>query len=388
VSATADGRSGTGAAAAWGRLPLVVRALVAVLAAVLAVEFLDGLFGSVVGTRTAPTAPTSPFATGPSGTAGLVRLLGVAGHRVSIATSPLTASSVPRGAVLLVIDPRRFTVADRVVARTVVAARGRVVFVGAAPSGLAGLVPAGAAVTLRHEPVGVVTSTAPGRLSYGVTSLVTGVGALATTGPVTVDVAGGLGAFVASAGRIVWVASSAPLRNASLARLDDAALAWNLAAPARRAVVLDAADMAPAPTATGLVALPSWWLAALCVAGLAGAAWLASAARRFGPLEPRARALPPARVGHAAAMGALLAAMPADRVAEASAPVVRAARQVLLGALHLDDTARVAQSDEDAAARGVPAWVVRGATSAVASRDDAVAAGRALAWLTTERTTR
>lgn len=387
---TADvvGAPGSGTAAAWGRLPLVVRALVAILAVVLAVEFLDALFGSVIGTRTAPTAATSPYATGPSGTAGLVRLLTAAGHSVSIATGTLAPAAVPAGATLLVLDPRRFTAADRAVAASVAAAHGRVVFVGAAPSGLAALTPRGVEVGLRALPAGRVTSTTPGRLSYGVASLVTGVGVLRTTGPVTVDVAGAGGAFVVSAGPLVWVASSTPLRNAALGRLDDAALAWNLVAPSGRAVVLDAADMAPPGTASGLVALPSWWVAALCVVGLAGAVWLASAARRFGPLEPRARSLPPARVGHAAAMGALLAAMPADRVAEASAPVARAARRSLLRALRLDEHADAAEIDEDAAARGVPAWVVRGATAAVASRDDAVAAGRALAWLTTERTTR
>ena len=387
-AAHAVGVEGTGTAAAWGRLPLVVRALVAIVVVVLAVEFLDSLFGSAIGTRTAPTAATSPFATGPSGTAGLVRLLGAAGHPVVVATSPLSTATVPAGATLLVIDPRHFTTTDLAVARAVVAGHGRVVFAGAAPAGASALLPAGASVTLQRQPVGPVTSTTPGRLSFGVRSLVTGIGALATSGAVRVEVRGANGAFVASAGPLVWVASSAPLRNASLGRLDDAALAWNLAAPAGRTIVLDAADMAPPSTATGLEALPSWWVAALAVAGLAVAVWLASAARRFGPLEPPERSLPPARVGHAVAMGSLLAALPVGRVGEAAAPVSRAARRSLLRALRLGEGADDAEIDEDAAARGVPEWVVRGATSPVATPDDAVAAGRALAWLTNERITR
>ncbi|HEV3213151.1 MAG TPA: DUF4350 domain-containing protein [Acidimicrobiales bacterium] len=377
-----------GTAEAWGRLPFAVRALVVVVAGVLVVEFLGSLFGSVIGSRTAPTAATSPTATGPSGTAGLVALLARAGHAVSLPTSPPAASAVPGGATLLVLDPRRFGGADRVLARAVVAARGRVVFVGAAPGGLAPLLPRGVAVTLVDQPAGRITSTARGALSFGVTSLVTGRGVLRTTGPVHVDVQGAGGTFVASAGRLVWVASSVPLRNASLGQVDDAALAWNLAAPRGRPVVLDAWDSAPAPTASGLEALPAWWVAALAVVGLAIAVWLASAARRFGPLESRARALAPARAGHAVAMGALLAAMPADRVTEASAPVVLAARRSLLRALRLDQLAAPAQIDEDAADRGIPEWVVRGATTSVATRDDAVAAGRALAWLTAERATR
>ena len=290
---------------AWRRVPWWLRGVVLVLAGVLVVELASGLAGS----RTVPTASTSPSSTGSQGTAGLVRFL-AARTTVRVATAPLGASSVPRGATLLVLDPTRWTAADRAVARGVAASGGRVVFVGAAPEDPGPVLGAGDTVTLRPSAVGPVTHTAPGRVTFGVTSLVTGAGSLSTTGAVRVDVAGLGGTFVASDGPVVWVASSVPLRNAYLATDDDAALAWNLAAPWGHGVVVDAADQVLPATTSGFRALPTWWFTALGIALLAVASWLASAGRRFGPLEARSRSLPPARAAHAEAMGALLAGRP------------------------------------------------------------------------------
>lgn len=69
-------------------------------------------------------------------------------------------------------------------------------------------------------------------------------------------------------------------------------------------------------------------------------------------------------------------------------PVTNAARRTLLRTLRLGDDTADAEIREDATMREVPEWVVRAATTAPTSRDEAVAAGRALAWLTDERGTR
>lgn len=376
---------GGGTAAAWGRVPLVLRVLALVVAAVLIGEYLSVFFGSVLGSRTVPSAPTSPASVGPSGTAAFVRLLERVHRDVVVDGDALDARSVPRGATLMFLDPRHVSGEDLAVVRATVAGGGRVVFVGAAPAGLGALLAPGGEVTRRATPAGPVVATAPTRLAYGVRALSTGVGTLSTSGPVRVDVRGSNGPFVASSGALAWVGSSSPFRRANLATLDNAALAWNLSGPPSRAVVIATADMALPAQATGLRALPAWWLAGLAVIALAGAAWLASAARRFGPLERRARALAPPRVGHAEAMGALLAAMPAKSVPAATEPVAVGAHDLLVRRLRLDGRADAAVLHEAALASGVPAWVERGATTPVATRDDAIEAGRALAWLAAER---
>jgi hypothetical protein len=368
-----------GAAAAWRRTPAWVRVLVVVVAAVLCAEF--GV--SLAGSRTVPTATTSPFSAGPQGTAAFVALVRRVAP-VAVATAPLHAGTVPPGGTLLVLDPRRWSRADAAVAASVARTGGRVVFVGAAPATPGPTLPAGAAVRWRPDPAGEVTTTSSGRLALGVRTLATGVGSLVVTGPVRVDVATAAGAFVASAGAVVWVGSSAPLRNADLGAVDDAALAWNLVAPFGRPVVLDASDQTPPATATGLRSLPSWWLGALAVAALAAVAWLVSAARRFGPLEAPSRRLAPARVGHAEAMGALLAGLPSRHVAEVARPVAEAASTALRRRVALPADAPTDEVVAAAGAHEVPDWVATAATATPASRDEAVSTGRALAWLLLE----
>jgi hypothetical protein len=368
-----------GAVATWRGVPWWLRAVVLVVAAVLVVE----LASSLAGARTAPTSPASPFSTAAPGTQAFVALLARVSHHVTVATTPLAVRRVPPDATLLVLDPRRWGAADRAVARATAAAGGRVVFVGAAPVAPGPALPVGTSVAWRHAPVGPVVATARARVAYGVTALITGTGALDVSGDARTVVRGAGGAFVATAGPVTWVGSSAPFQNRSLALLDDAALAWNLVAPFGRPVVVDAAAMAPPPTASGLRALPPWWFAALAVVALAVAAWLMSAARRFGPLEPRARVLPPARTGHAVALGALLEAG-RDRAADVAAPVAAAARAALLRDLALAADAPTPAVVEAAAARDVPPWVRDAALRVPTTRAEAVEAGRALAWLAKE----
>jgi hypothetical protein len=374
-----------GPVAAWSRLPWLVRALLLAVVAILALEYVTGFYGSVVGQRTVPGVPTSPYATGPSGTAALVALLAARGDQVTVDNQPLATPSVPPGATLLVLDPARWTDSDRLVARGVVATGGTVVFVGAAPSAPGPALAPGDGVTLVGIGPGPVVRTVPGPLTEGVRALVAGHGVLDTTGAVRRDVVGANGTVVADDGGVVWVASSVPLRDAYLADADDAVLAWDLGGPRGGRVVLDAADMAPAAVSTGLRALPTWAQAALVLALLAVLVWVVSASRRFGPIERAARAVAPARIGHVDAMASLLASTGADRAGPATTALRADARRLLVRVLRCDVATVDDEIDKDAQARGIPAWVVRGALQQPASRAAALEAGRAHAWLAERR---
>ncbi|HUD69515.1 MAG TPA: DUF4350 domain-containing protein [Acidimicrobiales bacterium] len=375
----------SGPVAAWSRLAWPVRALLLAVVAILAIEYVSGFYGSVVGQRTVPGVPTSPYATGPAGTAAFVALLSERGDAVTVDSQPLAASSIPSGATLVVIDPTRWTTSDRTVARSVVAAGGQVVFVGAAPSMPGPTLGPGAAVTLVPIAPGPVVRTVPGALTEGVGSLDDGVGVLRTEGDVHRDVLGAHGTVVADDDGVVWVATSVPLRDANLASLDDAALAWNLGKPFGGAVVLDAADMTPAAVSTGLRALPTWVQAALLLALLAVLTWIISASRRFGPVERAARAAAPARIGHVDAMASLLSTTGSAHVAAATAALSADTRRLLVRVLHAHTAAADQDIDKDAEARGIPAWVVRAALGRPATRAAALQVGRAHAWLAERR---
>jgi hypothetical protein len=375
----------SGPVAAWSRLAWPLRALLLAVVAILAVEYVSGFYGSVVGQRTVPGVPTSPYATGPSGTAALVTLLSRAGDAVSVDSQPLASRRVPAGATLLVIDPTRWTAGDRSTARAVVASGGKVVFVGTAPRLPGPALGPGDGVTLVAVDPGQVVATVPSALTEGVASLDVGVGVLRTKGAVRRDVVGANGTIVADDGGVVWVASSVPLRNGNLAASDDAALAWDLGKPFGGRVVIDAADMTPAAISTGLRALPTWVQAALLMALLAVLVWVVSASRRFGPVERAARTAAPSRIGHVDAMAALLATTGAPHVAAATASLSADARRLLVRVLRCDAAATDDDIDKDAEARGIPSWVVHAALGRPDSRTAALEVGRAHAWLAERR---
>jgi hypothetical protein len=375
----------SGPVAAWTRLHWAVRALLLGVVAALAIEYVSSFYGSVVGQRTVPGVPTSPYATGPAGTAAFVALLSRRGDAVTVDSQPLTAASVPTGATLLVIDPLRWTTSDRSVARSIAAAGGRIVFVGAAPSAPGPVPRRGDAVTLVAVNPGPVVRAVPGALTEGVSSLDEGVGVLRTTGAVRRDVVGANGTIVADDGPVVWVASSVPLRDGHLAARDDAALAWDLGKPFGGRVVIDGADMSPAAISTGLRGLPTWVQAALFMALLAVLAWVISASRRFGPVERTARAAAPARIGHVDAIASLLGTVGPAHVVAATAALSADTRRLLVHALHRDVAAAADDIGKDAEARGIPTWVVRAALEPPATRAAALQVGRAHAWLAERR---
>ena len=386
TATTAQGQ-GPDVLAGWRRTNVVVRVVIVAIAAVLAVQYGSTLYGGVVGSRVVPGVPTSPYSTGPAGTAALIQLLDHVGDHVVLASGALHPGDIPAGASLFVIDPRRWTGEDRATARSVADQGGRVTFVGAAPPSPGPALASGVHVRLVDEATGAVrTNTGP--LGVGVTSLETTRGVLQTGGTVRDDVVASGGVVAADSGPVSWVASSVPLRNATLDRRDDAALAWNLARPWGRTVVVDVAAMAPLARSSGLRDLPAWWQAALVLIAAAAVVWVVSAARRFGPADPPGRVLAPARVGYVDAMAALLGTLPESQVHDATAPLAAAADRALRRRLRLAPDADATQMGKDASEHGVPEWVVDAATTAPRTRTDAVATGEALSWLSDQEAVR
>ena len=171
----------------------------------------------------------------------------------------------------------------------------------------------------------------------------------------------------AGAGHVVALADTAPLQNRNLAVADNAALGLALATPTRApdaggggqeergtVVFIESVHVA---TASGTDALPPAWKWTALGLAVAGAAGLWAAAARFGPPEPSARALRPARVEHVAAVAADL-----DRVtahpAEAAAPLAAASRAALAERLGLGPDPSPTVLRAAATAAGVPATVV------------------------------
>ena len=288
-----------GAAAAWGRVPLVLRVLALAVAAVLIGEYLNLFFGSVLGTRTVPSAPTSPASLAPNGTAAFVRLLAGAHRDVRSTAAPLDDSERPawRDAASSSIR-RRVTTEDLAVVRAAVAGGGRVVFVGAAPSGPGPLLAAGGrGHRFAAAPAGPVSP--PRRRDVALRRRVAhdGRGALSTSrrGPRRRR-AGRTARSSRARAPSSWVGSSRRCATPTSRSRTTPRSRWNLAGPRRgRVVVVDAADLALPATGVGsALAARRGGSRGSRSQPLAAAAWLVSAARRFGPLERRARALAPA----------------------------------------------------------------------------------------------
>jgi hypothetical protein len=136
------------------------------------------------------------------------------------------------------------------------------------------------------------------------------------------------------AGRVVAFADSSPLQNAYLGRDDDAAVLLGAVGPAPRPVVFDehshgyggAGGSIPAP----------WWRASwVALAAVVMLMW--SVARRLGPAEEVARALPPPRREYVDALAVSLARSREPAVAMAG--LQRRARARLSARLGLTEQA-------------------------------------------------
>ena len=180
-------------------------------------------------------------------------------------------------------------------------------------------------------------------------------------------------------GEVVALADPSPLQNRLLDQADNAAFGLGLAGRGRAVQFLEGPH--GYGRGEGLAALPRRWRLALAGLGLATAVWLLARSRRLGPPEEEARPLPPPRRAYVDALAGTLARTRRPR--EATEPVRARARQLLAerAALPVED------HDEElrrAAGRlGLPADEVEAILGGAAGDESILAAGRALARLTT-----
>ena len=191
-----------------------------------------------------------------------------------------------------------------------------------------------------------------------------------------------LRAFVRDGGRLVRRPAAGFLANRALASGDNAARALALAGPPSRRVAF-VESVHGFHDRRGLGALPAAVRWCLWLLALAAVVLLVARGRRLGPPEAEARELPPPRRVHVDALAAALARAQ-DRPA-AAAPVRAAAREALARRAGLGPSADGAALRAAAEALALPADAVR----AVAGEadHDLLAAGRALAHLTSTTTT-
>jgi hypothetical protein len=115
------------------------------------------------------------------------------------------------------------------------------------------------------------------------------------------------------------------------------------------------------------------------------ALWIVSASRRFGPPQRPERAFIPPRIDYVTALATLLETRPNNQLAATAVPVAHELRVVLARRLSLPDDAD--EATMNLAAERMPRGpvdyvpVVSLAFSTLASADDVVAVGRAIAAL-------
>jgi len=327
----------------WRRVPRRWRVVMVLVVAAVGIEYGASVVSGLGSSGSGASGPSSSFDSSASGTEALAQFLGDRGHRLVRLTAPLGGARLPSPATVFVLDPTSWRASDTEALARVVASGGRVVLGGRPPA--AGILrvllgtatpprwspaPSGTAHPLGSSPpldgVGTVDASGPG-------TYVVSPGGSAAVVPLLRGAAGDLALDAPrGAGSVLLLASSSPLRNGALGRVDDAAFALDLVA-AQRTVVMDEYDHGFGRPGTGLAGLPAAWRLGLILALLAVVVWIVSAARRFGPPDPADRITVPARVRYVEALATLLATRPPEEVVHATEPVYREARRRLCARL-------------------------------------------------------
>jgi hypothetical protein len=375
----------------WERASTVSKAVVVVVALLVALNILGAAADELVG-GDQPGGPTSSsYATGDDGVAAYASLLARAGHPVGRARVPLSRVPLAAAFTVVVLDPDTLgTDPDEHAGDEVgallrfVTAGGRLVLGGGggAPE-LTRRLPApptwsGRGVTTAHPLV-------PAPETSGVERVVTGGAGSWPRAGATLPILGGSRPLATvtdlGRGRIVLLADTSPLQNAWLGRADDAAFGLAIAGPPGRPVVF-AESVHGFDDRSGLKAIPARWRwVALLLLG-ATLAYMWSRGRRLGPPEDAERAMAPPRRAYVDAVAATLART-RDR-AVALAPVQRAAREQLLARAGVDITRAGDDATVRAAAQrlGVADGDVAVLLTPPGGNAETLALGRVLAELT------
>jgi hypothetical protein len=325
--------------------------------------------------------PSSAYATVPEGTAAYAELLARNGFPVVPLRGPLT-ESLPDQGVLVVLDPEAISEDEISELRSWIAGGGYLVIGGRPGLWAEDLLddpPAWSpAAVLEASPLADVPETRDvttvGGEGFGTweesgaAQPVLGLESASARTLVSVTDVG--------AGRVVLLADTSVLHNRFLARNDNAVFGLNLAGEPNTPVHF-AEGVHGYGTETGLAAIPTRWKLALGGLALATIVWMVAAGRRLGPPEAQSRDLPPPRRAYVDALTTTLART--KRGDEVVAPVRAAARSKIARRSGLE-----ANADErslEGAGRALGLTEEELAAVFGRSRDDVVAAGRALVKL-------
>jgi len=377
------------AAERWRDIPRAWRVALVATAVLVAAELALSLVGGIVGSAPAGSGASSSFGTGPSGAAAFAQLLGDRGHPLTRSTRPVSATDLPAGSTLMVLDPTSWTRADTTAVAGFLRQGGHVVVAGSPPGSglLAALFGPGPLPRWRGPSSGPAHPVANAPVVAGVGSVSSGPsGSLVPAGRATPILAGPQGTFAvaddtAAQPAAVLLASGAPLTNGLLAERDNAALGLNLAGPSGSRVVFDEYDHGFGRAGGGLAGLPAWWRWGLGLALASVVVWMVSASRRFGPVERSTRELIPPRIAYADALASALAALPEARLTDTVQPLRAEARTLLCRRSGVPPTTEDAELAAAAHGARVPEPVVASVLDRPSSGPEVVALGRALAWL-------
>jgi hypothetical protein len=367
-----------------GRLPRVrlptdpkVRAAL-VLAAIVAAMGIIGAAWSALSPQ--PAGPrSSSYATAPAGAAAYAELLERRGRRVLRQREEPRERALSPRATLVALDPGSLAGEDRRAIARFVRAGGRLVAAGRGSEGLAGEL-------LGRPPRRDRSGPRDGRPLAPVpeaagTIRTAGDGRWRTSGEALPVIGGSGGTLVVTAradrGELVLLAGASPLQNRLLARGDNAALALALAPRDRPVTFLESVH--GYGRATGLAALPERWKWLLAGLGLAALVFVLARLRRFGPPEAAVRELPPPRRLFVEAVGRTLARTRDPRTA--AAPVAGEGRRLVVRRAGLPAQAGDPEVRQAAERLGLDEDEARVVAEGPATRDDVMAAGRALARL-------
>jgi len=370
-------------AAWWERRTVGGRVALSVIGAlfglVLAVNVLNTLTGG-----SQPGGPTSSsYATGEDGLAAYADLRGRQGHEVSRLRHRLDQSALSPADTLIIADPDQLSAGERDAVERFVRNGGRLVAGGPAVAPLLRQL-VGPSLSWAPRAPTDAHLLAPAPEVAGVRKVATGQGGWRNAGralPVFGDEnVSAIAVTDEGAGRVVLLASSAPLQNGGLARSDDAQLAVAAAGAASRPVrFAEAAHGFQQASGGGLSALPSAWKDLLLIGVAATAALMWARGRRLGPVEVAERPLSPARRRYVDAMAATLAKTSADPAA--FAPVVVEARRRLARRAGLGPEPSALELHRAGKAAGLTEEEAAAVAGGVHDDASALSAGRALTRL-------
>lgn len=378
----------------WQRLPRLGRAILCFVAIALVYQFASSLVSGVTGSGASASGSSSSYDTTGSGTAALAQLLADDGFRVSRLTTPLSSQHSPGAATIFSLDPTSWSgAATNAVGRFLREGATVVVSGQRATTAVLRLVGDSNTVSWHHNSVGTAATVGSSRFTSGVITVNSpGPGSLTLSGTQTTAATvlaksetGTLAVAFRHGGWLVVLASASAIQNSALATDDNAAFALRLANSGSRTVTFDEYTHGFGHGGSGLAGLPAPWRVGLVVIFLGIALWIVSASRRFGPPQRPERAFIPPRIDYVTALATLLETRPNNQLAATAVPVAHELRVVLARRLSLPDDAD--EATMNLAAERMPRGpvdyvpVVSLAFSTLASADDVVAVGRAIAAL-------